>query len=300
MEISVIIPAYNREATICRAIRSVFQQTFQDFELIIVDDYSQDGTIEAINTCSDPRIKIIRHHQNLGASAARNTAIKSSSGRYLAFLDSDDEWLPEKLSRQMGSIRSGQEGIIANVTGFYLFDEYNIKRKEMLSQPASWYKYLLMGLGVNPSNWVVSRKAFEHIGYFDPSLARYEDWDWLLRFTKRYPLTITQEALTVVYRGPQPRAVVAETATKRFLDKHFQEFRQFGSYGKRALGKRYFEVAIYYYLEGNRIAGWNWFRKAISQSLFLRPGMYLRMLDALMGTSIVPALIRSRALVQNR
>ena len=301
MDVSVLIPAYNCERTIRRAIESALQQTFQDFELIVVDDGSLDGTLEVVKTIVDPRIKVVRHPENSGEAEARNTAIKSSSGRYLAFLDSDDEWLPEKLSRQMEAIRKEPEGIVANVTGFYLFDEFDIKRKEIPFRPPSWFKYLLMGCGLGPgTTLMVSREAFEKIGYYDSTLPRYTDWDWLLRLTQLYPLSVLTEPLAIIYRGSRPQAKVADAATRRFLDKHFQEFRQFGYYGKRALGKRYLEVAIYYYLEGNRAAGWTWFRKALSQSPFQRIGMYLRILDALLGSSIVPALIRLRTLIENR
>jgi glycosyltransferase involved in cell wall biosynthesis len=295
MEISVLIPAYNCEATICRAIRSVFMQTFQEFELIIVDDGSRDATLEIIGTISDPRIRIVRHPENLGEAEARNTAVRSASGKYVAFLDSDDEWLPEKLSRQINAIRNKQGELIANVTGYYLMDEFNIRRKETPSQPASWYKHLLMGCSLGPgTTLVVSREAFERIGYYDPSLPRYTDWDWLLRYTKLYQLTTTLESLAIINRATQPKAKVVEAAARQFLEKHLPEFRHFGAYGKRAIGKRYLEVAIYYYLEGDRSSGWRLFRKAILQSIFQRPGMYLRVLDAIAGTSIVPTLIRAR------
>ena len=299
MDVSILIPAYNCERTIRRAIESALQQTFQDFELIVVDDGSQDGTLEVIKTIVDPRIKVVRHPKNSGEAEARNTAIKSSSGRYLAFLDSDDEWLPEKLSRQMEAIRKEPEGIVANVTGYYLFDEFDIKRKEIPFRPASWFKYLLMGCGQGPgTTLMVSREAFEKIGYYDPTLPRYTDWDWLLRLTQLYPLSILTEPLAIIYRISRPQAKVAERAALRFLDKHAQDFRRFRYYGKRAIGKRYLEVAIYYFLEGNRAAGWSWFRKALSQSPLQRPGMYLRILDALLGTSFVPGLIRLRARIQ--
>jgi glycosyltransferase involved in cell wall biosynthesis len=295
-EISVLIPAYNCEATICRAIRSVLAQTFQEFELIIVDDGSRDATLEMIGTISDPRIRIVRHPENLGEAQARNTAVKTASGRFVAFLDSDDEWLPEKLSRQMQVLNSEHEEIVANVSGYFLYDEFDIRRMEIPPQPASWHRYLLMGCGLGPgTTLLVSRAVFEEIGYYDPSLPRYTDWDWLLRFTKLHPLTVTPEPLAIIYRGSQPRAEVVEKAARQFLDKHLQEFRNFGYYGKRAIGKRYLEVAIYYYLEGNRGAGWAWFRKAISQSVFQRTGMYLRILDIMLGTSIVPALLRLRS-----
>ena len=164
MDVSILIPAYNSEKTIRRAIESALRQTFQDFELIIVDDGSQDGTLEVIKTIVDPRIRVVRHAKNSGEAEARNTAIRSALGRYLAFLDSDDEWLPEKLSRQMEAIRKEPEGIVANVTGYYLFDEFNIKRKEIPFQPSAWFKYLLMGCGQGPgTTLMVSREAFEKI-----------------------------------------------------------------------------------------------------------------------------------------
>jgi glycosyltransferase involved in cell wall biosynthesis len=295
LTVSVLIPAYNCEATISRAIQSVLQQTFQDFELIIVDDGSQDATLELVKSIIDPRIKVVLHPKNLGEAEARNTAVKSAAGRFVAFLDSDDEWFPEKLSRQMEVLSSEQEGITANISGYFLYDEFDIRRKEIPSQPVSWYKHLLMGCGLGPgTTLLVSREAFEKIGYYDPSLPRYTDWDWLMRYTKFYPLSVTREPLAIIYRGSQPRAEVVEMAARRFLDKHLQEFQQFGYYGKRAVGKRYLEVAIYYYQEGNRRAGWAWFRKAISHSAFQRPGMYLRILDIMIGTSIVPAVLRLR------
>jgi glycosyltransferase involved in cell wall biosynthesis len=293
--VSVLIPAYNSEKTILRAIHSVLKQTFQDFELIIVDDGSQDGTAEVIKAIDDTRIKYILHSKNSGTAEARNTAVRSATGRYVAFLDSDDEWLPEKLSRQVDVLRNRPEEVIANVSGFYLFDEFDIKRKEIPPRPVSWYRHLLMGSGVGEgTTLIVTRNAYEKIGYLDSSLRRYADWDWLLRFTRFYPLTTTDEPLAVVYRASRPSARIVEAAADRFLDKHRQEFQQFGYYGKRAIGKRYLEVAIYYFREGNNKLGWKWFRKAVSQSVFQRPGMYLRIVDAVLGTSIVPALIRSR------
>ena len=92
---------FNRAAPVRRAIESVLAQTCQDFEIIVVDDGSTDGTAAAVETFADRRITLIRHEQNRGGSAARNTGIRASSAAYVAFLDSDDEWLPTKLERQL-------------------------------------------------------------------------------------------------------------------------------------------------------------------------------------------------------
>src|SRR5688572_23500515 len=97
--VSVVIPAYNRAARIADSIKSVLAQTFQDFEIIVVDDGSTDGTAEAASTFGDPRIRVVRHSLNRGGSAARNSGIQSAAAPYVAFLDSDDEWYPIKLER---------------------------------------------------------------------------------------------------------------------------------------------------------------------------------------------------------
>ena len=100
-QVSVIIPTHNRSEFLGAAIGSVLSQTFQDFELIVVDDASTDTTAEVVASFNDERIKFIRHGMNKGGSVARNTGILNSTGDYIAFLDDDDEWLPAKLSKQI-------------------------------------------------------------------------------------------------------------------------------------------------------------------------------------------------------
>ncbi|MCI0564408.1 MAG: glycosyltransferase family 2 protein, partial [Nitrososphaera sp.] len=99
--ISVIIPAYNRVQTIRRAVQSTLDQTYTDIEVIVVDDASTDGTVEAVEAIKDPRIKVHRLSQNAGPSHARNCGIRLASGELVAFLDSDDAWLPRKLEKQV-------------------------------------------------------------------------------------------------------------------------------------------------------------------------------------------------------
>ena len=99
--VSVVIPTYNREHLVMRAIRSVVSQTFKDWELLVVDDGSKDNTEDAVQSFGDPRIRFIKHEINKGECATRNTGIVAATGGYLAFLDSDDEWLPEKLEKQV-------------------------------------------------------------------------------------------------------------------------------------------------------------------------------------------------------
>jgi glycosyltransferase involved in cell wall biosynthesis len=295
MQVSVIIPTYNRAATILRAVRSVQAQTYQDYELVIVDDGSLDDTAEILASLNEPRLRLIRHTTNSGSARARNTGVSEARGDFIAFLDSDDEWLPEKLAHQMEVVHKQPGGITANVSGFYLYDDANIRRTQVPGQPGSWHRHLLMGCGLGEgTTLLVARQAFDQVGDFDTCLRRYADWDWLLRYTRLYPLTVTPEPLAVVYRASAPRAQVVEGAAVQFLEKHQAEFKEAGWYGRRAVGKRYLEVAIYYFVEKNRKEGLKWLRKALNQSVFQRPSMYLRILDALLGTSLVSSMIRAR------
>ena len=100
-KVSVVIPTHDRAHLVGRAIRSVLAQTFQDFEIIVVDDCSVDNTKEVVQSLADSRIRYLRHEINRGGSAARNTGIGAARGEWIAFLDSDDEWLPKKLEKQL-------------------------------------------------------------------------------------------------------------------------------------------------------------------------------------------------------
>src|SRR3989442_437688 len=100
-KVSVIIPTYNRAEFLGLALTSVLNQTFQDFEILIIDDNSQDSTQEVVTNFGDERIKYIRHDVNKRVAAARNTGVANSNGEYIAFLDDDDEWFPDKLQIQL-------------------------------------------------------------------------------------------------------------------------------------------------------------------------------------------------------
>ena len=105
--ISIILPMYNRAATLRRCVESVLAQTCADWELIAVDDGSVDESVRVVEAFGDARIRLLRHERNRGPSAARNTAIEAAHGEYLALLDSDDEWLPTKLEKQIARLRVG-------------------------------------------------------------------------------------------------------------------------------------------------------------------------------------------------
>jgi len=201
--VSVIIPTYNRANWVARSIQSVLNQTFQDFEIIIVDDASADSTAEVINSFGDPRIRYIRHEQNRGGAAARNTGIRMARGKYIAFQDSDDEWLPEKLSKQIKVI----ESVPARV-GVVYTDMWRIhkgKRKNLRSpiirpEDGIIYKQSLdriKGIGIQTT--LIKRECFNVVGMFDESFPRFIDLEFFFRLSKYYYFYKINEPLVNYY-----------------------------------------------------------------------------------------------------
>ena len=122
--VTVIIPTFNRASVVGRAIRSVLRQTFPNWELLVVDDASTDGTEREVRSYSDKRVKYIRHTQNRRISAARNTGIRAAQGGYVSFLDDDDEWLPEKLAKEVEVLRNSDPEVGLVYTGKTVYDEH--------------------------------------------------------------------------------------------------------------------------------------------------------------------------------
>lgn len=288
--VSVIIPTYNREETIARAIQSVLKQTFQDFEIIVVDDGSTDRTRAVVEGFCDPRIRYLRHEQNRGAAAARNTGIRTARGAYLAFLDSDDEWLPEKLSEQIAVLQSAPDEVHASCTGYYLhLVRSRLTLEKIPSHTHLWLKQLLLvGCDLSPGSTLVVRTiSLESVGLFDETLLRFEDWDWLIRYVKRYQLVLVQKLSARVYLYDRPRALYLERSTAHFITKHYADLQAFSGYHRRkAIARLWLQVAEAFYRERKLWKGNIYFLKALFENPFQRPATYLLLLDAICETSM--------------
>ena len=216
--VSIIIPAYNRAHLIGRAIGSAFAQTYANFEIIVVDDASTDDLASALAAFSDPRLRCIVHLQNRGAAAARNTGVTASVGEFVAFLDSDDLWYPEKLARQVTAMR-GQPGEVAGHVCAYECVKPGYPARHIIPDwtPDTFRRSQLFGCTCGPGTTLFCRRdIFAAIGPFDEELRRLEDWDWLLRLGERgYRLIGSPEVLAWVEVGssPSPRAVDAAVAS---------------------------------------------------------------------------------------
>lgn len=186
--ISVIIPSYNREDTIKRAVESVLKQSGEyDLELIIVDDCSSDGTVETIKSLmnKDKRIKLIKLEKNKGANFARNVGIEHSSGNIIAFQDSDDEWLEGKLEEQMEFINQGFQFI---TTSFYKIDGRKTEKitlnsgNKVISQ-----KDILPVNYLSTQTFLMTRNVIDEFK-FDIDMPRLQDWDFVLRVMEKYDI----------------------------------------------------------------------------------------------------------------
>lgn len=176
--VTVVIPTYNREAVVLRAVESALQQTYRNIEILVVDDGSTDHTVQALSVFQT-RIQILRQ-TNQGASAARNRAIVEARGKYVAFLDSDDEWLPTKLERQIALLESRPD------LSFVACLSKNERKTyaEYDSQDSHFLKFIRQPFTSNVTRYVVRRECFEQHGLFDTSINGPEDLEMWLRLLK--------------------------------------------------------------------------------------------------------------------
>lgn len=202
MKVSVILPTYNRADLIGRSIQSVLAQTYRDFELIIVDDGSTDNTEEVVRTFDDRRMGYLRHPKNQGAAAARNTGIKMAGGSYIAFQDSDDEWLPPKLEKQLALFDQDKEGNLGMVLCERLWVKGHRQLREAPRTDQLNHKKLLSYLGayvVATPQYLLKRDITETELHFDENLRAYEDWDFMVRISRICRLDYVKEVLIRSY-----------------------------------------------------------------------------------------------------
>jgi glycosyltransferase involved in cell wall biosynthesis len=182
-KVSVIIPAYNQACYLKEALQSVIEQSFEDFEAVVVDDGSTDNTSEIAHSFTDPRVRYI-YQENRGLSGARNTGIRASEGVFIAYLDSDDMFLPEKLRLQVAEFeKNPQLGFVAGQA--VPIDEEGrrigqIYKRAIPDEPAE----LLLGNPLHVGSVMVRRQCQERAGFFDETLRSYEDWDMWLRLVR--------------------------------------------------------------------------------------------------------------------
>lgn len=210
--VSIVIPAFNRANTLRAAVDSVLTQTFEDFELLIVNDGSQDATMAIAADISDPRIRLLENPHNMGAGAARNTGIRAARGTWIAFQDSDDEWLPHKLERQMARLTAPGADFVAAYCGMLVIGTVALVKKATPTvRPHIDYlpaidthqvegdlrQTLLAGNLISTQTLIARRDMLERIGGFDETLPAVEDWDCALRLAQLGDIACVDEPLVL-------------------------------------------------------------------------------------------------------
>ena len=198
-KVSVIIPTYNRGHLLAEAIDSVLSQTYNDLELIVVDDGSQDETKEIVSSYSSQVIYLYQKHR--GVSAARNRGIEQAQGEYLSFLDSDDLWLKKKLNLQMEYLKSHPETLICYTDEIWIRKGVRVNpMKKHKKYSGMIFEHCLPLCIVSPSSVLMHRHLLDEVGVFDETLEVCEDYDLWLRISARYPVQFIEKPL-IVKRG---------------------------------------------------------------------------------------------------
>lgn len=233
MKVSVIIPTYNRAAVLGRSIQSVLDQTFQDFELIIVDDASEDKTSDVVHNFGMSNIRYVRHEKNLGPGSARNTGINLAQGKYIAFQDSDDQWLPEKLEKQIQYFDSASPDVGVVYSCLLRMNgsrTVHIPPEKIGRMEGDIHRDICKGNFIAMPAVLVKKECFAKAGIFDDHLHQYEDWDMWIRISKYYHFGFIDEPLVISYFTPgsvNEKGVVSEVqAARLILEKHHEEYRK--------------------------------------------------------------------------
>ena len=197
-KVTVIIPTYNRADKLNYSVKSVLDQTLSDFSLIIIDDCSHDNTEEVVRNIGDKRIIYYRLDSNKGAGGARNEGVRIATTEYIAFQDSDDVWLPDKLERQLRYMEGnpnvgmvyGKIHIISQDKD-YIFPNEAVKGR----LEGDIFSDLLMRNTIDTPTMFIRKSDFEEVGGFDTTLRSLEDWEFAIRFSKRYKIGFIDDVL---------------------------------------------------------------------------------------------------------
>jgi glycosyltransferase involved in cell wall biosynthesis len=252
-KVSVIIPTHNRAEFLRAAIQSVLDQTFQDFEILVVDDASEDDTPRVVGGFRDPRIRYFRHAVNRRGAAARNTGIRNAACDYIAFLDDDDEWLPDKLRLQLELLERSPAKVGLVYSGYIaldratgeVLDRRRVERRGDLSEDMLRENWI-----GSPSCVLVRRECFRKSGMFDERLPSFQDHDLWIRISRDYLVDCVGEPLFKFHSHPK-RVWTDLDALSRgmeiMVEKHGGSpiFRRHFSY-------RYLRLAIEHLQAGNR------------------------------------------------
>jgi len=296
--VSVIIPVHNRQDMVGRAIRSVLTQTFQYFEIIVVDDASSDRSAEAARSMGDARIRVHVHEKNKGPSAARNTGTQRARGTYIAYLDSDNEWLPGKLEAQLRVFERSTDRNLGSVACDILaVDGSRTTRVKVRPKGDVYEQALALQGNLDTGVHLIRRECLASVGVWDEELSASEDRDFAIRLARHMTFDHTAQPGFIIYRhdGPRVSAPARKVVGREQL---LRKYRYELSCRPRVLARHLFALSTFemrlsrlkearaHLFDSVRIWPWNWRRNvAACFALFGPPGIR-------MGFKLVRADVR--------
>jgi glycosyltransferase involved in cell wall biosynthesis len=269
--VSVIIPTYNRAEAVQRTLDSVLDQTFEGLEAIVVDDASTDDTAAVVAAYDDERVELVQHQRNRGGSAARNTGIAEATGEYIAFLDSDDEWLPRKLERQVAVLERRSDDWVAAYCGVEMVPESEpglVRRlatarfsrfddtegaeggEELVRDVLSDDLHTSAG-----STLIVRADVVRAIDGFDESFDRFQDSEFLIRVLRQGKLAYVDAPLVRRHQSENPSASELEAADSHYLRTFSETVRVLQAEGHDVVGAHRYMLGKAYLREGNLARG---------------------------------------------
>jgi len=270
MTVSVVIPTYNRSAMVERAVRSVQAQTYTNLDIIIIDDGSTDDTGQRVAALQeeDQRIRYIRHEKNRGAQAARNSGLRAATGDYIAFLDSDNEWLPQKIETQMAlfTARPASPGVV-----YCGFSRVNSNQQLMHNYIPQFrgqvYPRVLQDWLTDTSTLLIRREMLEKIGGVDETLRAYHEWDLCIRLARECEFDFAPDCLTIYHEHSGPsiskNLMIDAAGYQSVVERYQSDIRR--ECGKKSLSRHYLKTARLFVLADEFDMAKKYFRKSIQQ-----------------------------------
>jgi glycosyltransferase involved in cell wall biosynthesis len=246
-KVSVIIPTYNRAHVVGRSIESVLDQTYRDIEVLIVDDGSTDQTYDAVKPYfQHPQVRYLRHKKNKGHQAARNTGIKNARGDYVAFLDSDDTWFPQKIELQIDALN--KKGTDCVVLCGHVVEKDGLQTTPFQREYEGYvYPKMLARPGASMVTMLVPRDHLRQIGFLDEGILAQADWDTLISLSRLFKFTTVNQPC-VRYNLNETDSVTnnmqaAVSGYRRVVEKNHEEMLRV--IGRRGLAKHYMWIALF-------------------------------------------------------
>lgn len=282
--VSVVLPTYNRAHLLPRAIQSVLDQTYTDFELIVVDDGSADDTPAVMEGYTDDRVRYIRYEPNRGANAARNVGIRAARAHFIAFQDSDDDWLPEKLERCMAVWEHAGPEVGVVYSGYWKYMDGEGNRMfipfDWVKQREGWiHDELLRNNFVTTQAAVVRRECFDRSGYWLEGLPGKQEWELFLRISRDYQFKYIDEPLLnsrFTEGGISNNRTDIYRSMERILEVHHDDFAR----SPPILAEHYVRLGLQFGLSGEFEKGRDYLRRGAA----LQPGNWKYRLAAMVAS----------------